>query len=150
MLDAYLHQQAGQDVKRSLSAVFVLPHEITTVKGYYTLSNDSIAIVIVPEEIAKKMPKGYKTLPATLLGRLAVDQKFIKQGLGELLLMDALKRSYDVSKNSLGSMAVIVDPIDEEAKGFYNKYGFIELPVSGKMFLPMDTIEKLLTSLNLL
>jgi hypothetical protein len=39
-------------------------------------------------------------------------------------------------------MAVVVDPIDEEAVSFYKKYGFIELPGSGKMFLPMNTIAK--------
>ncbi len=143
MLDDYLHYQASQDVKRGLSAVFVLPHESVTIKGYYTLSNDSIPREIVPEEIMKKMPKGYKTLPATLLGRLAINKSFAKQGLGALLLLDALKRSYDLSKNSLGSIAVVVDPLDEDAKRFYIKHGFIELPDSGKMFLPMTLIRKL-------
>jgi hypothetical protein len=54
--------------------------------------------------------------------------------------MDALKRSFDTAVNSVGSMAVIVDPIDAEAEKFYRKYGFILLPDSGKMFLPMETI----------
>jgi hypothetical protein len=44
-----------------------------------------------------------------------------------------------------GSFAVVVDPLDEEAEGFYTKYGFIQLPDSGKMFLPMKTIEVLFT-----
>ena len=74
------------------------------------------------------------------MGRLAVGEKYKGQKIGELLLLDALKRSYDVSKKSIGSMAVIVDPIDHEAFSFYKKYGFIELPDSGKMFLTMKTI----------
>jgi ribosomal protein S18 acetylase RimI-like enzyme len=82
-------------------------------------------------------------LPATLLGRLAVDSKHKGQRLGELLLLDALKRSYEVSLSSVGSMAIIVDPLDEEAVRFYKKYGFILLPDSGKMFITMDTVSEL-------
>lgn len=40
-------------------------------------------------------------------------------------------------------MAIIVDPIDEDAAKFYKKYGFILLPDSGKMFISMDTVAKL-------
>jgi len=59
-----------------------------------------------------------------------------------LLLIDALKRSYEASK-IIGSMAVIVDSIDDKAQRFYEKYGFIILPDSEKMFLAMKTIEQL-------
>jgi hypothetical protein len=55
--------------------------------------------------------------------------------------MDALKRSYD-SSFSIGSMAVVVDPIDESARMFYSKYGFIQLPDNNRMFLPIKTIEQ--------
>jgi hypothetical protein len=58
------------------------------------------------------------------------------------LLIDALKRSYEISK-TIGSFAVVVDPIDQDAEDFYVKYGFIKLPDSGKMFLPMKTINQL-------
>ena len=73
---------------------------------------------------------------------MAINEKNKGQGLGKLLLIDALKRSYEVSK-VIGSMAVIVDPIDESAIKFYNKFGFITLPDSKKMFLSMKTIELL-------
>ena len=91
----------------------------------------------------KKLPPSYQDIPATLLGRLAIDSVYKGQGLGELLLIDALKRSYDVSKSNVGSMAVIVDPIDENAVKFYEKYGFIRLPDSGKMFIAMESIAQL-------
>lgn len=141
LLDEYLHKQAKQDVKRKLSACFVLS-EGNTVKGYYTLSTTSIERAQLPEGIIKKLPSSYNNLPATLLGRLAVSKDFQGQGLGETLLMDALKRSYFASLE-VGSMAVIVDPIDEQAGEFYGKYDFIKLPDSGKMFLPMATIARL-------
>jgi GNAT superfamily N-acetyltransferase len=142
ILNIYLQKQAKQDVKRKLTACFVIVEE-NKIKGFYTLSNAGIDRVYLPVEIEKKLPKSYINLPVTLLGRLAVDLNYAGQGLGELLLMDALKRSYDVSIKSIGSMAVIVDPIDNNAISFYKKYGFIELPDSGKMFLPMTTISKL-------
>ncbi|MGB0428406.1 MAG: GNAT family N-acetyltransferase [Flavobacteriales bacterium] len=143
LLDNYLHKQANQDVKRKLSACFVLRDEKTDLlKGYYTLANSSIAQELIPEKFQKKLPNSYKSIPTTLLGRLAIDNRFQGQGVGKLLLIDALRKSFDSSK-SLGSFAVVVDPIDEDAERFYDKYGFIKLPDSGKMFLPMNTVRTL-------
>ena len=142
MLDNYLHTQASQDVKRKLCVVFAMVED-TTIKGYYTLSNASIPADLMPEAIKKKMPGSYKALPVTLLGRLAIDAKFKGQGLGGILLIDALKRSFSVAGESLGSIGVVVDPLDEGAAAFYKKFGFIQLPDSGKMFLPMADIAQL-------
>jgi len=143
MLDAYLHKQAKQDVKRNLTACFILTDDTKHVKGYYTLSNSSIPRDLLPNEIIKKLPPSYKDLPVTLLGRLAVEIKHKGQGIGAILLIDALKRCYYTSTNSIASMAVIVDPIDDAAMNFYLKYGFILLPDSGRMFIPMATIAQL-------
>lgn len=141
-LDIYIQKQVSQDIKRKLALCFVII-ENKIIKGYYTLSNNSISQEQVPDEIRKKLPKSYTGIPTTLLGRLAVDEKFKGQGIGETLLLDALKRSYDVSKSSIASMAIIVDPIDEEAVSFYKKYGFIKLPDSCKMFIAMKTVGNL-------
>lgn len=140
ILDNYLRLQAKQDVKRKLTACFILPENEVTVKGYYTLSNTSVNRDFLPESIIKKLPPSYKQLPATLLGRLAVDVNYKGQALGSNLLMDALKRSYHNSLQ-IASMAIIVDPLDDDAVAFYNHFGFIELPDSGKMFIPMAQLE---------
>lgn len=143
MLDVYIQKQASQDVKRKLVACFVIcENETSLIKGYYTLSNSSIPTEIIPSELRKKLPGSYESIPSTLLGRLAIDMKFQGQGIGKLILIDALKRSFEISK-TIGSFAVIVNPIDRDAEKFYAKYGFIRLPDSGKMFLPMKTIEQL-------
>jgi GNAT superfamily N-acetyltransferase len=142
MLDNYLHPQASQNVKRKLCVVFAM-FEDTTIKGYYTLSNVSIPAELMPEAVKKKMPRSYEALPVTLLGRLAIDVKFKGQGLGGIILLDALKRSFDIASKSLGSIGVIVDPLDDDAIEFYEKFGFILLPDSGKMFLPMADIAQL-------
>lgn len=144
ILDSYIQKQAKQDIRRKLAACFVWSDEQGSITGFYTLSNAGIPRDMIPEEIRNKMPGAYDSLPVTLLGRLAIHTNKKGQGSGKLLLVDTLKRSYEASK-IIGSMAVIVDPIDEDAIRFYHKYGFILLPDSGKMFLPMKTIELLFT-----
>ncbi|MDP2059133.1 MAG: GNAT family N-acetyltransferase [Flavobacteriaceae bacterium] len=142
-LNEYLTKQVSQDIKRNLSVCFVLLDKEDVVKGYYTLSNSSIPQKHIPRKFFKKFPNSYADIPVTLLGRLAIDKSIFKKGHGELLLIDALKQSYEVSQMSIGSVAVVVDPIDGDAMVFYEKYGFIKLEDSGKMFLPMNVIAKL-------
>ncbi len=54
--------------------------------------------------------------------------------------MDALKRCVEIS-DSLGVLAVVVDPYDEKAISFYKKFGFILIPSNNKMFIPIKTIQ---------
>jgi ribosomal protein S18 acetylase RimI-like enzyme len=139
-LDAYLQKQAGQDVRRRVAVAFVATPDGKTIAGYYTLSQYSVELGVLPEELAKKLPQ-YPLVPATLIGRLAVSVAFRGQGIGELLLMDALYRCLGGSRQ-VASAAVIVDAKDERAAAFYRKYGFLELPkVEQRLFLPMATIE---------
>lgn len=144
LLDNYLKTQVNQDINRKLSTCFVLVEDSNEIKikAYYTLSNNSIPLELIPATIQKKLPKAYKSIPTTLLGRLAVDEQYQGQKIGKILLIDALKRCYEISK-IIGSFAVVVDPIDSNAEAFYQKYGFINLPDSKKMFLPIKTIEQL-------
>ena len=88
------------------------------------------------------MPPSYKFIPTTLLGRLAIDKKYKGKGLGKILLIDALRRSYKISKE-IGSFAVVVDPMDSDAELFYKKYDFIKLPDSEKMFIAIRTLKEL-------
>jgi predicted GNAT family N-acyltransferase len=142
MLDNYLHTQAKQDIKRKLAACFILCDTDNNVQGYYTLSSSSIPREQLPDNVIAKLPPAYYNLPVTLLGRLAVGNVYKGQGLGAALLFDALKRSYTAIAE-IGSMAVVVEPIDEAAIRFYEKHGFALLPTSGKMVLSMDTISSL-------
>lgn len=143
LLNNYLKNQAGQDIKRKLSACFVLADSNSDqIQGYYTLSNNSIPLSGFPEHIQKKLPRSYISIPTTLLGRLAIDTKNQGKGIGKILLIDALKRSYEISQE-IGSFAVVVDLIDEEAEKFYEKYDFIKLPDSRKMFISMKTLTQL-------
>lgn len=142
-LDAYLQRQVSQDQKRNVAAVFILRDEASSqVLGYYTLSAYSIELSQVEEALAKRLPR-YPLLPATLLGRLAVDGAAQGQGLGALLLMDALRRSLQTTEQ-IASIAVVAEAIDEGAARFYGKYGFVPFGQEPlKLYLPMQTVAKL-------
>jgi len=138
-LDFYFIKLASQDVKRHVAAVFVLTIGEKEIAGYYTLSSTAIPLEDLPAAIAKKLPK-YKHVPATLLGRLAVSQKHRGHRFGDLLLVDAIKRSLRQSRE-VGAMALVVDAKDDPARSFYRHYDFIPFPhIPYRLFLPMATI----------
>jgi GNAT superfamily N-acetyltransferase len=142
-LDRYLREQARQDATKRAAAPFVLLTPENRIVGYYTLSAASIVVTDLTPEIVKKYkwPR-YPELPATLIGRLALDLAFHRRGLGEMLLMDALKRVW--SHTEIASLAVLADAKNEAAYQFYLKNGFIAfLDRPNRLFLPMKTIEQL-------
>src|SRR5271163_1522012 len=136
-LDRYLKTQAGQDVRRKANAVFILSEigEPTRVLGYYTLCAMAISQGDVPETARKYVPR-YPQVSATLIGRLAVANDRQGQSLGAVLLADALQRAFE-SASTVGSSMVIVDALDEAAAGFYAAHGFVRLPDSLRLVMPM-------------
>jgi predicted GNAT family N-acyltransferase len=141
-LDNYLKTQASQDIAKRVAACFVLTPDGRTVAGFYTLSQYSVDLVTLPEEIVKRLPR-YPEVPATLIGRLAISERSRGQGLGEFLLLDALYRCLQQSKQ-VASAAVVVEAKDEAAKRFYERFGFLSLPETpNRLFLPIKTIERL-------
>jgi len=141
MLNAYISKQASQDVKRNLSVCYVLADEGKRVIGYYTLSGNSIKRHEFPEELIRKLPQSYADLPTVLLGRLAVSKDFKGQGFGEFILIDALNRCAALAEQ-VGTLAVLVEPIDKNAESFYARYGFVKLPGNGKMFITIKTVRQ--------
>lgn len=142
-LDRYLHSQATQDIKKRVATVFVLvDYPNSNVLAYYTLSSYSIELVELDNALAKSLPK-YPLLPATLLGRLAVDVNYQGKGLGGVVLVDALKRSLAATVQ-VASVAVVIDALNERAASFYQKYGFQQFkqyPL--KLYLPMQSVAQL-------
>lgn len=142
-LTDYIRNRASQDVKKNLAVCFVSTDKDKNVTGYYTLTSESLGRASIPKKYIKKVPKNYHA-PVILLGRLARHIKEKGTGLGEHLLVDALFRAFTLSEESIGAMAVLVDPINEFAVEFYKKYGFEQLPDSEKMFLPMGAIKQII------
>ncbi|MBZ5617678.1 MAG: GNAT family N-acetyltransferase [Acidobacteriia bacterium] len=137
-LDRYLKEQAGQDLRRACAIPFVLAPRRgdPSILGYYTLSSYGVDIGELPVEVAKRLPR-YPLIPATLLGRLAVDRRHQGQGIGEFLLMDALHRAL-VQSAVVAAAVVVVDAIDAGAAEFYRHFGFVAFPsIAGRLFLPM-------------
>jgi GNAT superfamily N-acetyltransferase len=143
-LDRYLKEQAGQDFRRACATPFVLApaRGDAAILGYYTLSSYGIDVGELPAEVAKKLPR-YPLIPATLLGRLAVDRRYQGQGMGEFLLLDALYRVLRQS-TQIAAAAVVVDAVDENAVKFYGHFGFVALPaIADRLFLPMKAVTAL-------
>lgn len=148
-LDNYIRKQASQDFKKKVAIVFVLVDSPNTdIIAYYTLSAYTIELVNLNESFAKQLPR-YPLLPATLLGRLAVDRTCQGQHFGELMLIDALKKAL-LATAQIASLAVIAEALDSSAANFYQKYGFQKFKQNPmKLYLPMKSVEELCQSLNI-
>lgn len=121
-LDDYLRKYAGQHARKHMGRTFVaVTLDETRVLGYYTLAASSVSFEHAPDELIKKLPR--YPVPTALLGKLAVDESIQGRGLGEFLLVDALRRVVEVS-GQIAVVAVEVHAINARAKSFYARYGF--------------------------
>ncbi len=141
-LNEWLLHFAGQYERRDLARTYVAVREgDPRVLGYYAISNHLVRYDALPEEQARGLPA--IDISVVLLGRLAVDKTVQGQGLGRHLLIDALRRVAHVSEH-IGVRAVEVDAIDDDARQFYLKFGFVSLLGDQQhLFLPMQVIRKL-------
>ncbi len=123
-----------------MAAPFVLVLPNGTIRGYYTLSATGAKLTEFPVDVTRKLPR-YPLVPATLLGRLAVDQNYQGRGYGRFLLADALFRAVS---GEIASFAIIVDAKDEAARRFYERESFLPFPDQPmKLFRPMADIRRL-------
>ena len=139
-LTEFLQNRALAEMTARASACFVLVPKADPdrIAGFYTLSAATISLGKLPPEMTSRLPQ-YPNLPATLLGRLARDQSWRGEGLGDLLLMSALSRALG-STGSVGAVAVVTDPKNAKTADFYRRHGFRELGSGKRMFLPMAEI----------
>lgn len=141
-LNAFLQKQARKEMERRAAVSYVLvdPSKPKEIIGYYSLSSNTVLLDKLPSDITKRLGR-YPSVPATLLGRLAIEAKYQSQDLGALLLRDALQFSAQKS-TEIGSVAVIVDAKDKKAAAFYERYGFRRLSDDPlRLFIMMPTIE---------
>jgi len=139
-LNDFLKRFARQNDEKGLSRTYVavLPNE-PKVYGYYSLSSGAVRFDAIPEK--KKLPR--YPVPVIHLGRLAVDVNTKGQGLGAILLIDALKRAAGIAKQ-LGIYAVEVHALNDAAHSFYLKYGFTSLLDDKQhLYLTIKTIHSL-------
>ena len=135
-LDRYLHDLATQDIKRRVSNCFVAIDDAGIIAGYYTFAAASFPLTELSAEETKRLPR-YALLPAGLIGRLAVDQRFRGQRLGGALIMDAAVRA---ARAEPAIFALVVDAKDEKAVAFYQHHGFRRFASKpASLFLPIAT-----------
>lgn len=103
-----------------------------TVLGYYTLSSYGIDAGDLPANLSKTLPR-YPLIPATLLGRLAVDRRHHGRGIGEYLVTDALHRAL-IQAADIATAAVVVEAIDERAAAFLQAFRVCRLPFDPQSF----------------
>ncbi len=133
-LDRYFRERVSQDIRRHIANCFVAVDDAGTIAGYYTLAATGIPITELPPEEAKRLPR-YPLLPAALIGRLAVDQRFAGQGLGSALILDAVEKA---GRSEPAIFCLVVDAKDEKAVSFYRHLGFRQFaskPIS--LFIPV-------------
>jgi GNAT superfamily N-acetyltransferase len=140
--DDWLKLRAGQYQKKDLARTYVAVRRgESVVVGYYAISSHRVSYEVLGEEHAKGLPR--IDVPVMLLGRLAVDRSVQGQGLGGLLLVDALRRAQHLS-DQIGLRAVEVDAIDDAARDFHVRFGFTPLKDDPHhLYLPMQVIRKL-------
>lgn len=129
-LNDWLAKYSLQAQSSGSAKTFVVCDGLSIV-GYFSLTIGQIDTTVTPDRVRQGM--GQYPVPVVLLGRLAVDQRYVGQGIGTGLLMDAIKRAFLIAEQA-GVRAMITHPLDEEAARFYQRFGFIPSP-AGKNLL---------------
>jgi GNAT superfamily N-acetyltransferase len=133
-LDDWFRRRAGQDERRNVARVFVAVDDELGIVGFYSLSTYTLAL----DDLPRKLPR-YDAIPAARIGRLARDERVRGQGVGELLLADAVRRILSAAR-SVAVLAVVVDAKDDTAAAFYRRFGFQPFPLHPRrLFLLTST-----------
>jgi predicted GNAT family N-acyltransferase len=140
VLNNYLQMMANQQSSRDNTRTFVLEdvEDSKYIVGYYTLTMIAMDLTALPSDIQKKHPNSNS---AALIARLAVDKRYKKNGFGEFLLVDSLKKLLDAS-NLVAFPLIVVDAKDG-ASDFYKRFGFISFfDADNKLFITVDSVRK--------
>ena len=123
-LNDWLKRRARANQVSGASRTYVVTDEEGRVAGYYCLASGALALAQAPGGIRRNMPD---PVPMAILGRLAVDRNWQGHGLGAALLRDAVERTRAAS-NILGIRGLLVHALSDDAKAFYERYGFVASP----------------------
>ncbi len=141
-IDTWLALQALQNKQKHLSITRVLIDEKGHIAGYYTLATGQVDFADLPGEVARNLPR--RALPIALVAWLGVDERFKGRGLGTRLFASALSDCHNAGR-TFPFVAVVIDCIDLEAKFFYQRWDFKEIPGRPmRLFLATKTLEALM------
>lgn len=141
-VDSWLATKALQQQEKRLSATKVLLDAAGAAAGYYTLATGQVDFGDLPPEIARRLPRRF--LPVAVLAWLGVSSAHQGQGLGRLVLAQALRDCHEAGK-TFAFVAVLLDCIDDGAKAFYRHFDFEELPGHPyRLFLSAKLLDKMM------
>lgn len=123
-LDDWIKRRALANQSSGASRTFVLTDDKGNVLGYYAMSAGAVSHLQATGGVRRNMPD---PIPVMVLARLAVDRKAQGLHLGAALLQDAVNRAVAVSQNA-GVRALLVHALHENARQFYERYGFQPSP----------------------
>jgi len=129
-LNRWLTTQARQSMD-SRAAVTHLLLDDDVIAGYYCLSAGSVSRQDAPAEIARRAAD---PVPVIRMGRFAIDRAYQGQGWGPDLLREAI-RSATASLEVIGARAMLVDAIDDAARNFYLRSGFVPPQIASMQLL---------------
>jgi GNAT superfamily N-acetyltransferase len=143
-VDGWLAKQALQNQEKHLSVTRVLVDEQNRIAGFYTVATGQVDFGDLPPELVKKLPR--RALPVAVLAWLGVARTHQGRGLGSRLLAQALADCHAAGE-TFAFIAVILDCIDENAKTFYRRWDFQEMPGRPmRLFLPFSSLAELMSS----
>lgn len=137
VLDAWLRQHAAAAQAKRTSVTYVWTRADAAVVAHYSLAPHLIENVELPRRFGRGDPR---QIPAILLARLALSSDLRGQGLGGVLLHDALSRAVAASQQ-VGGRYVVVDAIDQAAERFYQHFGFTATPRPARLVRKVSDIE---------
>jgi len=145
--NAFLQTLATQQLHKNMLTLWVAFDEANgLIAGYYTLSAASITYTPEANPQLAKGFRAYGTLPAFLIGRLAVDKNYRGQKLGTELVRDALLRCLQTAKEAVAAHAILVDPYEEWlVRKLYKPLGFeplVESEPFGRQVLLLASVAK--------
>ncbi|MEA5468241.1 GNAT family N-acetyltransferase [Spirulina sp. 06S082] len=123
-LDIWLKRRAIKNQESDASRTIVVCNG-NNVVGYYCLCASAIKKDEAIGKVKRNIPS---PIPTILIGRLAVDKKWQGKGIGKGLLKDAIYKALKAS-DIIGARAILIHAISEDAKKFYEKYGFQSSPI---------------------
>ncbi len=137
----FLREDALENQKQKLSVTFLWFYEEKLV-SYITLLNDKINLEGNLKEFFKEKGIHYKSLPALKIGRLCVDNRFQRRGLGKLMILITIKIAQEISKNRSGCRFITLDAKrnqnpERDPLLFYQKMGFSILQEKKNGPIPM-------------
>ncbi|MDZ5647420.1 GNAT family N-acetyltransferase [Nitrospirillum sp. BR 11828] len=123
-LNRFLIRHATQSQQAGASNTY-LALKGDRVVGFYSLAVGEIAHAEAAERLTKGMAR--HPIPVMVLARLAVATDCQGQRLGSGLLKDAMTRTLRAA-DLAGIRALVVHAKDDEARSFYERYGFAPSP----------------------